>query len=94
MHNLLRYLLGSALALYFALGLGIIFLGFFSAVLWVRGQQLDLRGATRWLWMLRRLIRVLPAVVLVLAIALSIYNTIHKNRADPTSKTPASSQSR
>jgi hypothetical protein len=78
MRDLLKYLLGSALALWFALILGILFLGFFTAILWMRGQQLDLRGSTRWFWILRRLLRVLPWVVLILAIALSFYNTLKK----------------
>jgi hypothetical protein len=78
MKHLLEYLLDSALVLWFALVLGTILLGFGSGVLWLRGEQLNSAGSGRRLLVLRRLIFILPVVILVLAVALSIYNTLTK----------------
>ena len=78
MQTILHLLLGSALALWFALVLGGIVLISFALVFWNQGGRLALTGASRWIWLFRRVVRILPFVILFLVLTLSIYNTLRK----------------
>jgi hypothetical protein len=78
MQKFLNSSLNSALVLWFAIVGGMILLGFCSAILLLRGKQFSSPRARKWLLVLMRVIRALPWVILVLAVAVSLYNTLNK----------------